>query len=487
MTRRLSIAAACALSLTAAALAAGTPGAAGVAGTVYTVDGQKLVGTITDPTVAMKTDYGTVTVPMAEVTAAYPGVLVSDMSRKRIDQLVQKLSTANRNAAATELKAMGRVCVPQLQSATEGTDKKLAKEASAVLKEIWPTGAKVPSNGIGVLMTKGMELRGSLQIERIHVEGAFGKQSFLPLAIQLVQIGAGKVQPAGDPPVYPPLKSAKTPELELTMADASLLVGTLDVMLLDVETAYGTLKVPVKDIISVEFGDPDKIVTREMTLQGKLSTATLEIQSKVGAFRVDRDTVKSAKAVLDETGTASAQPANGALKTDVWIDIFNGKDLSNWSTWGSGTRKVEDKTIHLIGDAGAKYLSPDDIKNCIVAASVKINKTTGPGGGVKITVRDGEDGTYYVFFDGRNGTIAKWDNRLKKAFNLKQFQAEPAPDDWHMVQFGISESMMLAYINGKSVCEIKVDPKDILPAGQVTIGVWNCDASFREVQLKLFK
>ena len=80
-----------------------------------------------------------------------------------------------------------------------------------------------------------------------------------------------------------------------------------------------------------------------------------------------------------------------------------------------------------------------------------------------------------------------WDNKTKKQVTLKNFQADPAPDGWHSVQFGIVETMMLAYINGKSVCEITVDPKDQLPAGRICIGTWNCDASFRQVQMKMLK
>ncbi len=479
MTRRIGLAAAFVLLLAAGLCAAGHPA------TVHTVDGQRLVGNVMDDAFAVRTSYGTVTVPAQDIAAVYPGVLLGDATRKRIDQTIQKLTGANKDQAARDLTAMGRITVPQLQAAAEGSDKKLAKEASAVLKGIWPSGARVPSDGGGILLTRTMEFRGTLTFSTLRVEGAFGKKTLLPLAVRLVQFRGGRVQPAGDPPVYPPPKSPKAPEFDLTMNDSSRIVGTLDVFSLDVETPYGKLAVPVRDVISIRLGDPDEIITRDMTFQGKLATAALTVQSKIGAFRLDRDKVLLVKTVLDETGTA-AVPV-GEVKLNQWTDLFNGKDLSNWSGWGSGTRKVEDEAIRLTGDSGLGYQPPQDVKNCIVAAQVKINSLTGPGGGVKITVRDGEEGTYYVNFNGKNGVIAKWDNKSKTSVTLKNFQADPAPDGWHSVQFGIVETMMLAYINGKSVCEITVDPKDQLPAGRICIGTWNCDASFRQVQLKMLK
>ena len=191
------------------------------------------------------------------------------------------------------------------------------------------------------------------------------------------------------------------------------------------------------------------------------------------------------RSVLDETASPVVKGVD--LKTDQWVQIFNGKDLTSWNSWGGGTRKVEDDTIRLTGDSGLGYQAPLDIKNCILAVSVKINSITGAGGGVKITVRDSDEGTYYVHFDGKNGIVSKWDNRAKKSVTLKAFQADAAPDGWHNIQFGIVETLMLAYINGQAVCEVTVAPKDQLPAGRVCIGTWNCDASFRQVQLKVLK
>ena len=479
MTRRLALATGLVFFLTAGLSAAGHPA------TVYTVDGQKLVGSVMDESFAMRTDYGTVTVPTADITAMYPGVLQGESTRKRIDQLIQKLTSANRDSSVRDLVAMGRICVPQLQAAADGQDKALAKEAAAVLKTVWPSGAKVPADGASILFAKNMEFRGSCQFQNVRVEGSFGKKTLLTAQVRLMQFGSAKAQPAGDPPAYPPVKGGKTPELELTMADGSRIVGTVDVFSLDVDTPYGKLAVPVREIISVKLGDPDEIITRDMSFAGKLATAALQVKSKVGDFRLDRDKVRLVKAVLDESGTATV--AGGDIKLNQWTEIFNGKDIANWSGWGSGIKKVENKTIHLTGDSGLAYQAPQDIRNCIVAASIHINSTTGPGGGVKLTVRDSEAGTYYVHFDGKNGVISKWDNLQKKSIELKKFQADQPPDGWHTVQFGIVETMMLAYINGKAVGEITVDPKDQLPAGRIAIGVWNCDANFRDIQVKMLK
>jgi hypothetical protein len=118
---------------------------------------------------------------------------------------------------------------------------------------------------------------------------------------------------------------------------------------------------------------------------------------------------------------------------------------------------------------------------------VRINRTTGGGAGVKLTVRDGADGTYYIHYTGKDGAIFKWDNKTKQSTSLATFQAENPAGEWHYVQFGIIDTLMLAYVNGKQVVEAKIDPKDMLPAGKVTIGVWNCDANFRDIRIKMLK
>jgi hypothetical protein len=375
---------------------------------------------------------------------------------------------------------MGRMVVPQLQAAAS-SDKKLAAEAKLVLKTVWPTEAKVPRDGLGILCTKNMNVRGNLPFVKIQLEGDSGKKTLLKPAIRLIQFGAGKTQPAMEPPDYPPPKSGNIPDFELAMNE-NRLVGTLDAVNVSVATAYGALSIPVKEIIFIKLGDPDEVVTRTQTLFGKLSTTTLELKSKVGSFRIDRDKVQMVRAVL--TGDVTAPPAP-EVKPEQWASLFNGRDLTGWKEWGNGGRTVENGAIRLIGDSGLTYQNSADVQRVVIAAEVKINQLNGPGTGMKLAVRDSTTGTYFVHFDGKNGGIFLWDNQAKQPISLKAFQADvPAGKPFHL-QFAVLDTSLIAYINDGLVAEVKIDPAKALPAGKVSIGVWNCDAEFRDIRMKI--
>ena len=455
--------------------------------TVYTTDNQKLKATLSEESFGIRTPYGTLQVATKDIRAMYPGFGTSKTSRKRVASYIAKLGGPQADSAIRSLVNGGRVSIPQLQEAAESKDKQVAKKAAEALKLMWPTGAKVPSDGSAVIRTRDCEFRGTLTWLHLPLRGAFGRKTLRRTGIQLVQFGVGKAQPAGDAPKYGPLKRGRYPELELTLNDSTRIIGTFDTYSVDVETPYGALKVPVKRIISITLGDPDTIVTRDMSFTGKLATATLEVKSKVGSFKVDRDKVAVLKAVLDQAAVAVAE--EDGIRPNQWTDIFNGKDLTGWSKWGKdgGKIKVARGRVNVAGDAGMSYHEGDDMEDVILAARVRINRTVGGGPGVKLILRDTGEGQYYIHYDGKNGFVAIWNNKTKKSSVLKRFQAAPASGNWHSMQFGVLGSTMLAYVNGRPVGEVKIDAKQVLPAGKVGIGVWNTDASYRDIRVKLLK
>jgi len=449
--------------------------------TVYTTDGQTIAGTLADRSFAIQTPYGTLNVPTEDITAVYPGFATTEGTRRRIAGLIDRLTTAKKDEAVHDLIDMGRVAVPQLQAAAASSDKKLADQAKVVLKTLWPTDAKVARDGSGILGTKRMELRGTLSFASIQLEGDYGRKTLQRGSIRLIQFGEGKVQPATDPPDYPPAKGGNNPDFQMEMKDV-LLVGPLDAVNVLFTTDYGRLTIPVKDIISIKLGDPDEVVTRTQTLVGKLTTTTLELKSKVGTFKVDRDKVQLVKAVL--TGEA-APVVPPPVNVEKWIDLFNGKDLTGWKEWGNGGRGVEKGAMRLVGDSGLTYENSADVQRVVIAAEVKINELGGAGTGIKLAVRDSTTGTYFVHFDGKNGGIFLWDNVAKQPILLKAFQADaPVGKPFHM-QFAGLDSSLIVYINDDPVAEAKLDPAKALPAGKVSVGVWNCDAEFRDVKMKV--
>jgi hypothetical protein len=458
--------------------------------TVYTIDGQKLRATVNADSFAIRTDAGTLTVPTGEIVSMYPGFRAGQGTEKRIASYIRRLGEEKPESAARVLKQMGRVAIPQLQAAAAGGNKEIAKQAKTLLKEVWPSGAKVPVDGAAVLRTETAEFRGAFAWLTVEVEGTFGRKTLRRTAIQSIQFTRGKVQPAGDPPAYSPLKEGRYPALELILTDGTRILGEVDTYRLDIETPYGKLQLPVKELISIKLGDPDEIVTRDMHFTGKLSTATLEVKSKVGDFRVDRDKVVLVRTVLNEMSPAVVKTAvpGQVLPPNQWADLFNGKDLDDWSRWGRNANdiKLQDGTIHLSGDCGMSYHKADEIENVIVAAQVHIRNTQG-GGGVKLILRDTAEGQYYLHFEGRRGFIAKWDNRQKKSTTLKGFRVPEPEGQWHFIQFGILDKMILGYVNGQPAGQVEIDPKNALPSGKVGLGVWNADANFRDIRAKVLE
>ena len=454
-------------------------------GTVYMTDGTKIAGVVKDDSFGMRTDYGTLKIPVEHVEAMYPGFRAGTSTHKRIDDYISRLAQSDVNAIR-QLKRTRRLGVPQLQEAAKSDDKAVAKNARDILKEIWPTGAKVPSDGRAILRTPDMEFRGTLTFQYLSIQGGVGRKKLNKSGVRLVQFASGKAQPVSHPPVFAPNKGGRTPEFELIMHDGSRIRGTIDAYSVDVQTRYGKLRVPTKDIISVKLGDPDEFVTRRMSFTGKLSTTTIEMKSRIGRLKLDRDKVTDITAVLDKTGT-TVVTADEGVKPNQWVQIFDGKTDKGWRKWGSGQAKLENGELHLSGDAGMTYSRMSDSSSVILAALIKLNRTQGQGGGVKICVCDGNAGSYFVHFTGSGGQLFKWDNKTKKSVTLSAFQSPPARDGGYALQLYRSGPKVLAYVNGKEVANVNLPKPHQLPGGKVSIGVWNADASFKDIRVKVLK
>jgi hypothetical protein len=460
--------------------------AAGREATIYMIDGTKLKATVDLETFSLRTPYGQLDVPTKDIEAVFPGFRSGEATHKRIADMIVRLKGKTRAQASADLVNMGRIAVPQLQDVVANSaDKEIVAEAKNVLKKVWPTGAKVPSDGLGIVIAGGMELRGMVLFQKVRLEGDFGKKTIETPGIRLIHFGADKAPTATDPADYPTTRGGAKPEFELIMKDDSHIIGTLDAPSVNVETAWGKLQVPTKEIISIRLGEPDEFVTRGMTFKGKFQAATIEVASKVGDFTLDREKVDKVAAVPEKGTIAVAE--GDKIKPNEWCRIFNGKDLTGWSKWGDGDATCEGGDLHLTKSEGLTYTNMDDVSDVIMGAQVRIDKVLGGGGGVKLVVRECADGDYFVHFDGTNGTVCKWDNKTKQPTQLKTFQAPPAQDGWHTFQFGVLGTTMLAYINGQPVADIKLDPKDSLGPGKVSLGVWNCDAVFRDVKIKVLK
>ena len=85
-------------------------------------------------------------------------------------------------------------------------------------------------------------------------------------------------------------------DAELILADGSQLRATLRLHHLKVETPYGRLSFPPKNVGAVGFkmaGDMDVVLADDLTICGKVKLGNVHAQTKAGRIQLDRTTVKT--------------------------------------------------------------------------------------------------------------------------------------------------------------------------------------------------
>ena len=448
-------------------------------------------GTIDLPALVIKTDYGFLTVPVSDVLATWPDFDAGKSTTDRVEILVERLKTPGTQAAAdTELRRIGRPAVPFLQKAAADPDEQLSRQASLILKDLWPSLAKVDPQGHAVLVSRNFTIRGHMSFRTLRVVTDKGPLVLSHDQIRLISFTAGDPPDLPDWPYRPDAPSLR-PDLEAQLIDGSKIRGQLDRASLTVTTLYGTLIVPLRSLVSIRPDTKaklDEVTTRDFLLRGTVELDAFNLTTKIGPLALARDKfdLLSVVGIPEEVAQApapAAQPPPKPADDQAWQKLFNGKDLKGWRKWGPGSVSIAENSVVMDGECGLTYEGMPPIGDLIISAEVKLIKP----GITKLALRESAKGLYHVEFTGSDGTIAHWDNEQKKNVVLTRFKFDPTPDQVYRMEFGALGHTLLAYVNGNKVAEVQLPDDDVLGPGSVNISIYNATSAFRAIEMKPLK
>ena len=163
-------------------------------------NGEILVGRLAIDAIRIRTEFGDLTVPIAELLEFKPGLHSKPQLRSKIDSLIDDLNAADSarsNRARSELIDMGTPVVGQLQRAmSTTTDEKRAAFRSVIAKL---NAAQEDSTNLqagswpaeGTVRTRGFSIVGKIVSDDITLESKYGKLKVQLSDIRLVRSSTG--------------------------------------------------------------------------------------------------------------------------------------------------------------------------------------------------------------------------------------------------------------------------------------------------------
>ncbi len=153
-------------------------------------DGSKVSGKVDFKEIALTTEYGKLTVPLAHVLSVRIGRGSDKKANAKIEALVKKLGSADfkeRQQASEKLTELGHEALELLQKATKSKDAEIKTRAEKLVAEIEklpPPGDDEDEEGQGPLMGEDDELitrkftaKGKVEISEFTVATKYGKLS----------------------------------------------------------------------------------------------------------------------------------------------------------------------------------------------------------------------------------------------------------------------------------------------------------------------
>lgn len=157
-------------------------------------DGTRVAGKIDLGQVPLKTPYGVLTVPAADVLEIRFGKVSDPDFRKRVDGLIRNLGAADvavREQATRDLSALGFWVEPELAAAASSDDPEVrsrAAELSAALDELGEAEEYV--GDLDEVVTRHFAARGELQVKSFAVQTAYGALSIPARDVRRVYVSA---------------------------------------------------------------------------------------------------------------------------------------------------------------------------------------------------------------------------------------------------------------------------------------------------------
>jgi len=160
-----------------------TPGPATAADIeIVCVDGSKLRAKLLNKNVEVKTKYGTLTIPAAEVQRITFAMRLTPTEAKRIDDLVIGMGSTDfeaREKATTELREMRERAYPALLKASKHADAEIARRAKESVSwlEMRVPGNALQQPTVDSVHVEGSVIRGTLSATSLRVKTTmFGEQ-----------------------------------------------------------------------------------------------------------------------------------------------------------------------------------------------------------------------------------------------------------------------------------------------------------------------
>jgi|SRR6185437_1299696 len=150
---------------------------------IVCVDGSKLRAKLLDETIEVKTKYGTLTIPAADVQRITFAMRLTPAEAKRIDDLITGMGSTDfemREKATTELREMRERAYPALLKASKHADAEIGRRATESMKwlEMRVPGDTLRQPTVDTIHVEGSVIRGTLAATSLRVKTAmFGEQT----------------------------------------------------------------------------------------------------------------------------------------------------------------------------------------------------------------------------------------------------------------------------------------------------------------------
>lgn len=226
-----------------------------------------------------RTKYGTL-----EITAETKGrIELYPFREKEIEALRDKIaglieslgadSITEREDAQNELLKLGGPAIPLLQEAKGSDDPEIQTRVENILKKFEETGV-LRRPVMDILRMGRTVLHGWLEVTEVELTSKYGSFKTPIGAIGVIALSE-------------PEKGAAGPVIRLRSGEA--VEGDPRESTIQLETDFGTLKVPLKDVITFKYDDAKKhwtVKTEKATLSGQVGADKILLQTQAGPIEL---------------------------------------------------------------------------------------------------------------------------------------------------------------------------------------------------------
>lgn len=251
---------------------------------------------------------------------------------------------------------------------------------------------------------------------------------------------------------------------EMKLKNGSLIKGTIKGLdKVTLKTKYGELKVPVKDLRSMTWGEIkkeelDTLVARDATYKGWIQDMEpFQVDTGFGVLNVPTTAIKNLRVRKDG---------------DTLGDDFEAGDLEDWKTFGTSTWTVTDGVLQ--GTPSGNYDSIQFAEELEGAYTLEVELKGSNNAGILWHAKDGNDATALwvsqgnarVFSGGTwyNNQIAYWNTPVQQNANVR-------------LKIEVDGEQATIYVNDQKMGEVRTASK----SGRIGLFCFNQATQFDNV------